>query len=74
MSRIVTKKEYNRRRLKFQIAGGILDFLITIACAAAAFLCIFLLLELYTWVKGDIPVSFSKFFDIAEKALHINRG
>jgi len=74
MSKIITKKEYNKRRVKLQVAAGFWDFFVTIACAAVTFGCVILLFELYAWLKGDIPVTFGKFFSIIERALRINGG
>lgn len=74
MAKIVTKHEYNKRRVRMQVAAGFWDFFVTIACFLAAFMCIVMLIELYAWLKGDIPVTFSKFFSIIERALRINEG
>ncbi len=73
MAKITTKKEYRKRRLRFQIAAGLMDFVWTVVLAAVVLLCVLLLIELYTWLKGDVPVTFGTFFDIVRRALRMNR-
>ena len=72
MARLVTQKEYKKRRLKLQIAAGFWDFAVIIVFFLISVLCLYLLLELLMWIKDDIPQSFQKFITIAERALHIN--
>ena len=73
MAKITTKKEYRKRRLRFQIAAGLMDFVWTVVLAAVVLLCVLLLVELYTWLKGDVPVTFGTFFDIVRRALRMNQ-
>ncbi len=73
MAKITTKKEYRKRRLRFQIAAGLMDFVWTVVLAAVVLLCVLLLIELYTWLKGDVPVTFGTFFDIVRRALRMNQ-
>lgn len=73
MAKIVTKKEYRRRRLKFQIAAGLFDFLLTMGCILLSIACIVSLVSLYRWLKGDVPVSFGVFFDILKRVLRVNQ-
>ena len=60
--------------MQMQVAAGFYDFLVTLACFAVAAVSLYILMEMYFWLKGDIPTAFSKFFEIAEKALRINQG
>ena len=69
---MVTKKEYRKRRIRFQVAAGLFDFLVTIGSFLLIVFCVYLLISLANWVKGDIPVTFRVFFDIAERALSMN--
>ncbi len=50
-----------------------MDFVWTVVLAAVVLLCVLLLIELYTWLKGDVPVTFGTFFDIVRRALRMNR-
>ena len=74
MARLITKKEYRKRRLRFQIAAGFLDFIVTVLCVALALVCVTLLIERVAWLKSDVPVSFGEFFTIGERVLHMNGG
>lgn len=69
---MVTKREYRKRRIRFQVAAGLFDFLVTIASFLLIVFCVYLLISLVNWVKADIPVTFRVFFDIAERALSMN--
>ena len=72
MAKIVTKKEYRKRRLKFQIAAGLVDFLVTLLCILLSVACIVSLVALLRWLRGDVPVSFGVFFDILKRVLKVN--
>lgn len=72
MAKIVTKKEYRKRRLKFQIAAGLVDFLVTLLCILLSVACIVSLIALFRWLRGDMPVSFGVFFDILKRVLKVN--
>jgi hypothetical protein len=74
MAKLITKKEYRKRRLRYQIAAGLVDFLVTVACAALVLMCVTLIIELVAWLKSDVPVSFGEFFTIGERVLHMNGG
>ena len=64
MPRIITKREYRKRRIRYQVAAGLFDFVMTIVIV----LCVYLITSLYSWVKADVPVTFGIFFDIIKKA------
>ena len=72
MAKIVTKKEYRKRRLKFQIAAGLVDFLVTLLCILLSVACIVSLIALFRWLRGDMPVIFGVFFDILKRVLKVN--
>ncbi|MBQ3667938.1 MAG: hypothetical protein II920_01800 [Clostridia bacterium] len=72
MAKLVTKREYKRRRLRFQIAAGLVDFLVMLGCLALTFLCVVLVIELFNWLRGDVDSSFGVFTQIIDRVLHTN--
>lgn len=72
MAKVITKREYRRRRIRFQVAAGLYDFLVTMLAFVVIVFCVYLLTALYRWGAADIPVTFKVFFDIVEKALRMN--
>ena len=68
MARIITKREYKKRRIRYQVAAGLFDFVMTIASFFVIVLSAYLFLSLYNWVKADVPITFRIFFDILKKA------
>ena len=72
MPKIVTKKEYKKRRMRFQIAAGFFDFAVIVAAFFAIAFCIYVLYILYSRVAGDTTTTFSVFFDILSRVLTTN--
>lgn len=72
MAKLITKKEYKKRRMRLQIAAGLADFVITAGCVVVGFICVLLLIQLYSWLKGDVPETFKVFFTMAERILRVN--
>jgi len=72
MARVITKREYKKRRIRFQVAAGLFDFAVTVLSFFVIVLCVYLLSSLYQWVSGDIPKTFSVFFEIAQRAFTMN--
>ena len=68
MPRVITKREYKKRRIRYQVAAGLFDFAGPIASFFVIVMCAYLLVSLYNWLKADVPVTFGVFFDIFEKA------
>lgn len=68
MARIITKREYKKRRIRYQVAAGLFDFVMTIVSFFVIVLSAYLFLSLYNWVKADVPITFGIFFDILKKA------
>ena len=68
MPRVITKREYKKRRIRFQVAAGLFDFVMTVASFFVIVLCVYLIASLYNWLKADVPVTFGVFFDIFRKA------
>lgn len=69
MPKVLTRREYKKRRIKFQVAAGLLDFAVTIGAFFVIVLCVYMLISLYGWVIKDVPVTFGEFFTIIERAL-----
>ncbi|MBQ3080641.1 MAG: hypothetical protein IJC48_11705 [Clostridia bacterium] len=72
MARVITKREYRKRRIRFQVAAGLFDFAVTVLSFFVIVFCVYLLTSLYEWVANDIPKTFRVFFEIAERALTMN--
>ncbi len=72
MAKLLTKKEYRKRRMRFQIAAGLSDFLVTLVCLAIVFVCILLVSELISWLRGDAEVSLGLFERIFRQILRTN--
>ena len=72
MAKLVTKKEYKRRRARFEVAAGLSDFLITLGCLALAFVCALLIRELIVWLKSDAESSFGLFGRVLDQTLRTN--
>lgn len=72
MAKLLTKREYRRRRIRFQVAAGLFDFIITVGSIALLVFCVYLLWSLYSWLAADIPVTFRVFFEIVERAITIH--
>ncbi|MBR3928441.1 MAG: hypothetical protein IKJ65_05485 [Clostridia bacterium] len=68
MPRVITKREYKKRRIRYQVAAGLFDFAGTILSFFVIVLSAYLFVSLYNWVKADVPVTFGVFFDIFKKA------
>lgn len=72
MARIVTKSEYRRRRVEFQIAAGLMDFVIIIGSFLVFAVALWLLFMLFGWVKADMPNTLGEFIDILKRTLRLN--
>ena len=71
MSKLYTREEVRRRRMKYQIFAGMFDFLAVVAGVIVIIGCIILLSALVRWVMGDVPVTFRKLWEIFMKAIVI---
>lgn len=69
MAKVITKREYRRRRIRFQVAAGLYDFLATMLAFVVIVFCVYLLTALYRWVAADIPVTFRCSLTSLKKAL-----
>ncbi len=58
--------------MRFQIAAGLSDFLVTLGCLALVFICVLLLSELIGWLRGDAGESLGLFEGIFKKVLRSN--
>ena len=71
MTKIYTRKEVARRRMKFQVFAGMFDFLAILAGIAVIIVCIVLLSALVHWVIQDVESSFATLWDIFMSAIII---
>lgn len=71
MSRLYTREEVRRRRMKYQIFAGMFDFLAVVAGIVVIIACIILITALVKWVMGDVPVTFQKLWDMFMSAIVI---
>ena len=71
MSRLYTREEVRRRKMKYQIFAGMFDFLAVVAGVVVIIGCIILLTSLVRWVLGDVPVTFRKMWEMLMKAIVI---
>ena len=72
MAKLVTKKEYSRRRKRYQVTGDIIDVLVTFGCLILAFICIVLIVRLIQWLRSDIDTSFGLFDKIFNQTIKTN--
>ena len=66
--RVITKREYKKRRIRYQVAAGLFDFAMTIVSFFVIVLCAYLIASVYNWLKADVSVTCGVFFDIFKKA------
>ena len=71
MAKIYTRQEVKRRRVNFQIAAGIYDFLGVVAGIVVIVACAFLLAALVNWIARDGQASFKSLIDIFNQAIII---
>lgn len=69
MSKLYTREEAHRRKVRFQIFAGMFDFLATMAGIVVIIACILLISALVRWLIGDIPVTFRSLWTILQKAI-----
>ena len=69
MSRLYTRQEVRRRRMKFQIFAGMFDFLAVMAGLVVIIACIILISALVRWFIGDAPLTFKSLWEIFIKAI-----
>lgn len=69
MPKIVTRREVTRRRMKFQIAAGMADFIGILLGLMVIIVCIVLLVSLYHWIVRTGADSFAKLWDLLTSAI-----
>lgn len=69
MSKLYTREEARRRRMKYQIFAGMFDFLAIVAGVIVIIGCIILLTSLVRWVMADVPVTFHKLWEMFMKSI-----
>ena len=55
--------------MRYQIAAGLSDFLVTLACLAIIFVCALLVSELIAWLRSDAETSLGLFERIIKQVL-----
>jgi len=71
VSRIYTRREVKRRRMKYQVFAGMFDFIAILAGVVAIIACAILISALYQWVVRDVQSSFATLWDIFVSAIII---
>ena len=73
MAKLLTKKEYKRRHLRYKIVAGIVDAIVVVACVALVLVCVQLVKGLIYWLNGDIDENFGLFSRVMGQVLHTNQ-
>ena len=71
MAKIVTRQEVRRRRMKFQVFAGMIDFLAILAGLIVIIVCVVLLSSLIRWAIHDVQISFESLWNIFTSAIII---
>lgn len=71
MARIYTRKEADKRRMRFQVFAGMFDFIGILAGIIVIIVCLLLLSALIRWVIADAQSSFATLWDIFMSAIII---
>lgn len=71
MTKIVTRQEVKRRRMKFQVFAGMFDFIGILAGLIVIIVCLVLLNSLIRWAIQDIEVSFESLWNLCTSAIII---
>lgn len=71
MTKIVTRQEVKRRRMKFQVFAGMFDFIGILAGLIVIIVCLVLLNSLIRWAIQDIEVSFESLWNLFTSAIII---
>lgn len=69
MAKLYTREEARRRRVKYQIFAGMLDFVAVVAGVVVIIAAIVLLSSLIKWIIADVPVTFKSLWDMLMRAL-----
>ncbi len=59
MAEFMSNKQLKKRRARFKIIHGMFDFVAVLVSAAIIVLCVLLLVQLFKWLKSDVPVTFA---------------
>ena len=69
MPKLYTREEVRRRKVKYQVFAGMVDFLAIVAGILVLIACIVLIVSLVRWVGADVPVTFKKLWDTFMRAI-----
>ena len=59
MAEFMSNKQLKKRKARFKIMHGMFDFVALLVSAAIIALCVLLLVQLFRWLKSDVPVTFA---------------
>lgn len=71
MPKLYTQYEKRKRKERYQIAAGMLDFLAALVGIVVMIACIILLVALIRWAFNDFPTTFRRFIEVFQKAIII---
>lgn len=69
MPKLYTQHEKQKRKVRYQIAAGMFDFLVILVGIVVIIACIILLAALIRWVIADFPITFKRFIEVLNKAI-----
>lgn len=62
----------SRRRLRFRVAAGVMDFIGVVACTALIIVLLSVMLNLYAWLRDDLHQTFAGLGQNVSDALFID--
>ena len=71
MARIYTRKEADKRKMRFQVFAGMFDFVGTVASAIIIIVCVVLIVQLTKWIAADFDLSFGAMLDMFKEAVEV---
>ena len=74
MAKIYTRKEYRRRKVNYQIAAGLYDFISIVIGIVVIIACIVLIISIFSWVIRDGQSSFESLWNLFLDAIIIPEG
>lgn len=69
MPKLYTQHERLKRRERYQIAAGMIDFVAILVGIVVLIAGVILLSALVRWVIRDVPTTFARFIEVLEKAI-----
>ncbi len=69
MAKLITRREADSRKVKFQAFAGMFDFLGIVFGIMVIVACVILLESMYSWIVNDSNDTFTALLDILNSAL-----